>query len=471
MKRRTVLTLIFLSVATLIALSGASWAWFITLNETPVGQINSALVQYYPDQSQRSVPELLTYGTLISGDSVDKDGKPLTLPGDRLLASVATAPNGNHAIRTSVARPFETGETVGTVVNGEICYVKGKALTKTQRDLFTPPKTTINWYKGTEPAPVTPPAIDPALYQVATTSKTQVTTPAGQTVTTTTVIVSYTPIDPKNPAYRREEVTITLVTHEAAKIPAGWPNPATPQLTYTETVLAITGQAGEANRVTRSRLQILDERIITGDGTYPKTTNPLPLVLENRSNVETNVRLGVSVILTPNGGNGETLTMREAAGKFYFGKSDAKNNFIELLELTPGAEAGKYGWIPVTEETAAPLDAWHLWDLNLTTGGKIIPPIPTPAPTPTPTLPPPSTAPTAAPSPAPVYYRAVQELALCTGSHFNVEQATFENNFNNFYCVHTPTITVMVRYYAKQGQYMEWQEFYSQKINMSVYGN
>ncbi|MEG0765219.1 MAG: hypothetical protein RR403_04165, partial [Pseudoflavonifractor sp.] len=140
-------------------------------------------------------------------------------------------------------------------------------------------------------------------------------------------------------------------------------------------------------------------------------------------------------------------------------------------ELTPGAETGKYSWTPVAEETAAPLDAWHLWDLNLTTGGKIIPPIPSPAPSPAPTLPPPSPLPTAAPSPAPVYYRAVQELALCTGSHFNVEQATFENNFNNFYCVHTPTITVMVRYYAKQGQYMEWQEFYSQKIDMSVYGN
>lgn len=484
MKKGTAAALIAASALLVLAAVGATYAWFVSLNQTPTGVVDSALIRWLPEAGERSVPSLVKYGSLISGSSIDPDGTPLVIPGDRLLSGVTTTVDTaagitTQSVRTSIARAYRSGETEGTVIHGELRYfeerddmgtVTGvKPAARTQRDLMDAPDPVSTWYDGTGAVLASPPAITPGLYDVTTTSDTVTTAPVGQTVTVTTLTTTYTTLKDKVLDYTHTVVTTTTVTHEAARFspagfdPAAWDAAlALPRYTYEETVLSVPEDPTESSTV-RTRMVITEQRAWeAGDAAATKEA-ALPLGLENCSTADSNLRIAFSATVVRSGSDGEVLTAREQDGVTYFGK-EQDGHFIELIALAPASGDG-FAWARSSGEASDGAGrTWTLWDLTVPDGeGSAamtarIPGLPA--------------AEADAPAPQPVYYPAVQALSVVSTPHFmgGVEnaQAIFETAFNELYCKDLPIIQLRLRYYSRQADYMDWTEFYSDSISFSA---
>lgn len=495
MARRTKLLAAATAVLGLLALTGAAYAWFVSLNATPPGVVRSALVRCLPDSGEeRSMESFLTYGSLVSGNSIDPEGVPLILPGDWLLSSTATQTNAAtqaegattaRTVRTSRARLFQAGETPGTVIRAQLRYSTGPegavtAVTRTQRDLMAVEEADI-WYQGPDD---TYPVLDPAPvlnlsdYVVVTTRHTDgPTTAGGVTTTITSLTTAYTPRDPDGQAYTHVHSTREDVTHESPTFsPGGWDQAtfsaleALPRFDTEETVLSVP----EKSTQTASRTYlVLTETRPREPGDADSAPAPLALGLGNCSTEDVCVRVGVSAVVV-RGANAESLTLRQGADSqsWYLGK-ESGGRFIELLALHTYAETGGYRWALSGDSGGI----WSLWDLTLPgpdgTGTTAVPAPTLPAAAESPSASPASPAPAAAAPgeaavPEPGYYAVFDELSVVTGSHFGVEKAAFEQLFNDFYCNSSPTLQLRIRYYVRQSDYMDWSEFYSQSLDIKV---
>lgn len=476
MTRRGKVVLAVLTVGSLLGLVVATNAWFVSVNTTPPGKISSALVRYLPDTAQRSFSSLLTYGSVISGSGVDPDGVPLVLPGDRLLSSASVDDKQNQNVRTSIARDFEDKETVGTVIHWEVRTYGGVELTRKQRDLMDEKDPVDLWFVKDGAVPIDPPSINPTEYDIVTTTGGGVGVPGtgegGVPITTTTTIVTttYTARASDGISYRHEVTTTNIVTHEGASIsPADsaglWADPAPAQyIKATETVLFVQTPPTAENPATQpTRSYLLIEHIGGGGAQTPAgTTQAIPLSLGNLSTVETNLRIGLVAYLTPNteGGVPVPLVLKgpEAkTGNYYLGSMDGEF-FVELIVFHPYTPTdGAYRWAKVDETTEGvgkPL--WSLWDLEVKDGAGAY----TPA---VPALP-------VAPA-EPVGYTVSELLGIVSKPSTLggvTDEGAFEIIFNKLYCENVPTITLRLSYYARQSEFMEWNEFYSQNLTMDM---
>lgn len=473
MTRRGKIALTVLVVGSLLGLVAATNAWFVAVSNTPPGKISSALVRYLPEAGPRSFTSLLTYGNLISGGGVDPDGTPLVLPGNSLLAS-ASASDGKRLVRTSIARAFEEKETVDTVIHREVRTLGGVEITRKQRDLMQADPPLDRWYEGDSTTPLaSPPTINATQYDVVTTTSGGEGVPGTgpdnlPTITTTTVVTTtYTPRVVGISAYRHEVTTTKIVTEEPEtfspnELAGKWVE-ATPVLTATETVLFV--QLAPLKQPTRSFLMI--EHV----GTGPTT---IPLTLGNLSTVASNVRVGLNGRLTSADGasvTNLTLSGPDADGICYLGTA-IEGKSVELISFRPyqaaavttaGAERAAYQWTPVLEKEGSDVEPrWFLWDLTVD-GSLNVPALPQPDTGTESTV-------TAAQEPVPyIVTDALRIISKRPTINTALTDAEFELLFNQLYCEKVPTITLHVSYYARQNEYMGWNEFYSQDIDMSLY--
>lgn len=484
MSRRMKLALVLLTLGSALGLVVATNAWFVSVNSTPPGNISAALIRYLPESGVRSVPSLLNYSSVISGNSIDPEGVPLVLPGDRLLAGTSTDGAGTQTVRTSVARPFVPGETAGTVIYSETRnYPRADGtiatLTKTRRDLMDAPAPKDEWFENGA-LMVSPPTLNPTQFEIVTTSSEAVAEDAVKATTTTTTVVTttYTPRIEGASKFVHTVTTVTIVTHEAPTFsPAAdgglWketPVPAQRILT-TETVLSVPNPKVPALANLPTRTYLIIKNLGTGK---PATAQEaaLPLAIGNLSTVATNVRVGINAVLTPHGSAGETLAVKgpDKNGTYYLGKNavvSGTSYFVELLAFHPASTA-TYGWTKVTE-TVPGSSPWGLWDLTLKTtpATTAIPPLPVPTP---PATPPPTPLP-----PVPPTKYLVADVLGVVADPSNMagsltDRKIFEEQFNKLYCQGVPTIRVHLSYYTRQNEFMDWTEFYSQSIDMSLFG-
>lgn len=484
MTRRGIVVLAVLAVGSVLGLVVATNAWFITVSQTPPGEVNSALVRYLPEAGERSLSSLLTYGNLISGSGVDLDGVPLILPGDRLLSSATADSAGNQTVRTSIARKFDTGatgagETVDTVIYWEVRQVDGAEVVRKQRDLMDAKAPVDQWWENGNPLPPgSAPSPNATLYDIVTTNErtvtedtTQTATSTGKTTTTTTVTTTYTPrpTAPENtPAYKRVVNTVKVVDHERASYTpttytdAAWaalPSP-TQYIKATETVLFVQNETDLKGLPTRSYLII--EHIGAGAAaTEAGKSTAIPLALGNLSTVASSVRVGINVRLTTGtGDSSKTISLNLAGpdpakpGTYYLGTT-TEGYFVELVELRPYADKdGKYTWTEVEEKTDA-TSPWGLWDLTVKDDkGQAT-----------------TAVPPAAPEPKQVKYIVTDQFGIVSnpsGMAGSAPLDKFEGLFNKLYCDNTPVITVHLSYYARQNEFMGWNEFYSQDIDLDM---
>lgn len=480
MTRRTKLILFVMALVSVLGLTVATNAWFVSVSATPPGKISSALVQYLPDGGKQTIPSILDYGNLISGSGADTDGVALVLPGDRLLPMVTTTTGPDdeksQTVRTSIARPFEAGETVDTVIHWELrtatlSDLSTLTLTSKQRDLMRAGTPMSQWYKNDvalsegEPIPSPPPAD----YIAETTTAEAVATityegdsPAeGSTDrpyagrpavrTTTSVTTLYTPRSAGGDTYKLISTTANTVVQAAPEItpadPDGLWATATKTHTATETVIFVdSSQTPTPDKLpTRSLLLIspLGSALLDGP--------TLPLVLENHSTVDTNVRIGLNATVTTPDATPATVALEakwkaddaDKTGTCYLGIT-TDGHFIELLAFSPAA-----GWVPATKDFAR---NWVLWDLTTTADGAAttsIPPITT----------------------APVRYPVTADFGIVSrsaGLDSSISDALFETLFNQLYCEKIPTITIHLSYYVRQAEFMDWTEFYSTEISMTI---
>lgn len=485
MTKRAKLIFALAAATAVLALSAATYAWFIALSTTPAGLVTSALVQCLPEKGLRDPDSLLAYGSLISGYSVDPDGNvPLVLPGDKLLSGLRTEAGGASTLRTSIARQFEAGETVNTEIWRETRYaVPLPPITRTQRELMGVVGPIFQWFLG-DTLLLEDPHLNPNLYDRQITSASHSTPGADKTVTVELITTTYTQLEDPNVIYREERTTTTTVTHEAASyqgsgggdLAAEWAaRDAVKTLKVTELVLAVPPPgSGTSDPLTRSSLLITDART-SADATQKETS--LPLSIGNLSTTPTQIRIGVSVILKPRVGQPEALKMQGIDGAFTLGKGDKENHFIDLITLTTGAGTdslgGTYQWTQTTGENATS-SPWYFWDMNYTADGKTTNTIPSslppeqPSPAPSAALPEETPAPSRPPEP--VLYTALQTLSVTSRPSTAVDVIHFEEQFNALYCTNTPTIELRVRYFVRQNDYMDWTEFYSEVATMALGG-
>ncbi len=453
MAKRTKLILFVMALVSILGLAVATNAWFVTVNATPPGKISSALVHYLPDGGGQTIPSILKYGNLVSGNGADPDGTALVLPGDSLLPLVTTE-GGTQTVRTSIARLFEEGETVDTLIHWEIRANGGVELTSKQRDLMRAGTPVSQWYKDGVPLD-TPPSPTAADYIAETTTaeESKSTTAEGfpATQTTLTVTTVYTPRKEGAPTFQLVSTTVNIIVHEPAKIaPADqadlWDGAAQLHSAVETVIFVQDGTVEQTNLPTRSIL------LIRTPNTVDAPSAALPLMLENRSTVETNVRIGLNARVTPLG-SGKTpfpLETREKNGTYYLGAT-IENHFIELLAFRPAD-----GWVKVAEQ-GGKSSPWALWDFA--PGGS--PAIPA--------ISPPVDAPDAPAVPVryPVTdsFRIISESAGLDGT---IDTAQFELLFNRLYCEDVPTITIHLSYYVRQHEFMDWTEFYSQDLTLDM---
>ena len=443
--RKIALSFLIMAVAVSM-LVVATRAWFLNLNETAAGTVAAGTVNYLPKGEQ--TPEtLLRYGNLISGSSISPDGIPHVLPGDRLLAATSTQVDGSVAkqtVNTTIARPYQSGETQGTVIYGETRWFTdetGKILSarRLQRDLMATEILPEEWTddNGT---PIEKPLINSSQYNIVTTTSQKKQTVGNADITDTILTTVYTNRENAK-VYRNVRTTRVTVTHEAPSFSDATLNWADalpyPYIETEEIVLAVT------NNITRSRILITEYRLAAGETGSPEEAS-LPLSLGNLSTVPTNVRMGISAVLLT-GETEETLQTRQSGGGWYIGKQGSTGDFIELFEISPSVR-DRYGWTYLGMSADG-----YLWDLALTGGKKEIPAIPSPQ---------------EGEEPKPEVYAAIDRLEVASESHFGLNQAIFEDQFNKLYCKDTPKIRLQIRYYAKQNDYMDWSEFLSDSITM-----
>lgn len=480
MTRRGKIVLAVLVVGSALGLVAATNAWFIAVSNTPPGAINSALVRWLPAVGERSFTSLLTYGNIISGSGVDPDGVPLVLPGNYLLANVSTS-GTTSTVRTSIARDFDDGpnhtapETVDTVIHWEVRTLDGVELTQKRRDLMDAHDPIEKWWRdGIELGNDEKPVLLPNLYDIVTTTDESIKKDdAAKTTTTTTVVTTtYTPRPDAGSisSYKQEVTTIKVVIHESPVItPAGYEgqwDSAVAVLTAMETVLFVQASPtieapNSVKQPTRSYLIITPVRKLDGA--------VIPLALGNLSTTESNVRIGINGRLTGADGKITPLTLSspdpadpKSDGSYYLG-STVDGKFIELIQFRPYGLEGQYQWVKVNEQATGKDSLWSLWDLSIN-GNTKIPPNFTVEPDPsTPDTP---VAPT-----IPTPYTVTDMLRIVPKRpdvNTSVNDATFEQLFNQLYCDKVPTITLHLSYYVRQSEFMDWTEFHSQDIDLSM---
>lgn len=452
MPRRTKLLMASMAVVLVLGLTGVTRAWFVSLTATPPGVVDSALVHYLPERELRDVDALLAYGDLISGRSVGPDGVPLILPGDRLLSGKRVQVDGGvttTTLRTSTARPYESGETQGTVIDRETRYAPdGTPVTRRQRHLMDV-ASTDQWFEG-ETLLTDIPTLEPSQYEPETVSTTDEREVGGQTIITSTITTTYTPRSDALSTYRHVITSTVTITHEAATIdPAGASLdvlPPVPSVTTKETVLY--ADAG-GKLPTRSYQIVTFQRPYAAGDTATTEDVPIPLSVENFSTTETRLRLAMSAVVVKNG-TAQSLvqksTTQNGVTTYHFGQYytvGERSYFIELLSITPAE-----GWGQAQDPESGSL--WTLWDRT-----EAVPVVRDEE----------------SQEIVPTRYPVVDAFSVAAETSFGADGVTkdiFEAGFNQLYSTGTPTVEIRLRFYARQDAYMDWREFLSKDLSLTL---
>ncbi|MEG1577132.1 MAG: hypothetical protein RRY64_00285 [Oscillospiraceae bacterium] len=461
-------------------------SWFISHDEASFNAVTAGVVHYLPENPM-SQTDMVLYGNLIGGNSVDSLGVSRVLPGDSLLPYHTVTINGTSATEktvSSIVHPFNAGETPGSVIHREERTTgEGKTVVRIQRDLLTKGDPITQWYNKDAPgsAMSKPPTdADLGLCQKVT----------GTPITTVTEVPAAPGANPPTPA--RTETTVSLttvyngdvtgytsvttqtntVTHETASFTGGieteWKNSAanTPRLTSTESIL----YAGGDQKNTTSLLDVTYFRAAhNGEQPIP-TPAVMPLVLGNCSTVPTNLRISATVtISSAKYATPAKLTFKQGTdanqGYWYAGTEVANVGFVELLRIKPAA-----GWTRATPAPVSPTapvsDTEPVWELTAI-GGTTVSAIPALPGGPVVSVVPvsPSVTPTPAPPLQPVRYAALDGVSIAEKSAFKLADSVFETKFKDLYCNDT-MIEIKLSYFARQANYMEWNEFHSDRLTL-----